>query len=674
MITIRAADLFCGAGGTSTGLLAAADAMGVRVDLLAVNHWPIAIETHGKNHPEVRHLCADVEGVDPRQAVPSGRLHLLVASPECTHHSTARGGRPVCPQKRASAWHVLRWAEHLYIESILIENVPEFRSWGPVGPHGRPLKSKRGETYQAFLAALRSLGYRVEDAVLNAADYGDPTTRRRLFIIARRGNKAIRWPLPTHGRSARVAGRRKWRAAREIIDWSIPGQSIFSRKKQLSAATMKRILAGLERFGGPELRPFLVVLRNNQGGRSIEDPVPTLTTSGANVGIAQPFLLGQQSCAAARSVEDPVPTIATAGAIGMIQPFLVPLYGERDGQDPRTHSVETPVPTIPATGGGKFGVVQPFLVGAGGPVHAGKPQSIDDPVGAVLTRNHRALIEPFLVSAGGPNVDARPVSEPANTVLTRDHMALVEPFVVHVTHGGREHSADAPLPTVTGAHRGELGLVEPFILPQFSEHPPRSVDEPVGAITTTSRGMGLVEPFVVDAAFGRGDDTRRTRGIDEPLGTIPGSNRFAVVEPFILKTEHSKGNGAYIRSTDDPLHAITSAGGHAIVEPFLTEYHGTGSAVPISEPVPTLTTRDRLALVLPVVNGKALDIRFRMLQPHELAAAMGFPRDYVFTGNREQRVKQIGNAVCVNLAAALCAALLRDYAKSETSEPAEACT
>lgn len=250
---IYAADLFCGAGGTSTGLLHACESLGLRLKLLAINHWNLAIETHSANHPYAEHLCESMDSVDPRKAVPGGRLQILIASPECTHHSNARGGRPINDQSRASAWHILRWAEALRIDNILVENVREFQSWGPIGTNGRPLKSRRGETYRAFLQALRSLGYEVQDRILNAADFGDPTTRERLFILARRGRAPISWPVPTH---TAIAGKtlfgktQAWRAAREIIDWSIPGQSIFTRKRPLAPATLARMAVGLQKFGG----------------------------------------------------------------------------------------------------------------------------------------------------------------------------------------------------------------------------------------------------------------------------------------------------------------------------------------------------------------------------------------------------------------------------------------
>ncbi len=196
--TLRAADLFSGAGGTSSGLSAACQSLGLKLDLLAVNHWPIAISSHSKNHELARHLCASLDSVDPRQVVPGGRLDLLIAAPECIFHSRARGGKPINDQLRASPWLILRWLEAIHVEAFLIENVPDFRRWGPLGANGKPLKRRKGETYRAFLTALRALNYTVEDRVLRACDYGDPTIRERLFIIGRRGQKPIRWPEPTH--------------------------------------------------------------------------------------------------------------------------------------------------------------------------------------------------------------------------------------------------------------------------------------------------------------------------------------------------------------------------------------------------------------------------------------------------------------------------------------------
>jgi DNA (cytosine-5)-methyltransferase 1 len=488
---LRAADLFCGAGGASSGFVRACEGLGLTYDLLAINHWPIAVQTHSLNHPGVRHLCEAIERVNPREAVPSGRLDLLLAGPECTHHSTARGGRPVNDQSRATAWHILKWAQELYIATILIENVPEFCTWGPLGANGRPLKSKRGEVYRAFLAALRALGYRVDERVLTAADYGDPTTRKRLFILARRGRLPLRWPAPTHSRTGgnTLFGRTdRWRPARDVIDWSLPSQSIFQRKRPLRPATMARIMAGLERFGGQTLQPFLVILRNHMAGQSVDEPLPTVAAEGGHVALAEPFL---------------VPANHGAGEL-------------------RSRSVDEPVPTL--TG--------------------------------------------------------------------RANQYLVEPFILQQQSGGVARSTHEPLPTITTD--GAQSLVTPYLVPFYGE---------------------------------RQGQAPRTHGVDDPMPVIP----------------------------------ATGDGKFGLVEPFLQKYNSTGGPRSVDQPIDTISTKDRYALVQPVVDGYVLDIHFRMLQPHELSAAMSFPHSYQFAGNRAEQVKQIGNAWAGLTAQALCQSVLMDY-------------
>ncbi len=190
---IEAADLFCGAGGISTGLGMAVDYFGKDLNLVAVNHWERAIETHAANHPLANHFCTGIGELKPSKAVPGGKLDLLVASPECTHHSIARGGKPFDDQGRSSAWHVLHWCQELYVRNIIMENVPEFTNWGPLGENKKPLKSKKGQTFLAFLNALKSLGYSVDWRILTCADYGDATTRKRFFLMANIAPSA-----PTH--------------------------------------------------------------------------------------------------------------------------------------------------------------------------------------------------------------------------------------------------------------------------------------------------------------------------------------------------------------------------------------------------------------------------------------------------------------------------------------------
>lgn len=547
----------------SSGLALACGDQNIDVELTAINHWTRAIETHQRNHPWARHICASAETLDPREVVPGGRLDLMVAAPECRFFSVARGGRPVEDQKRASAWQILRWLELLEVESLLVENVREFADWCPVGRNGLPLKSRKGETYRAWIEAIRSLGYTVEWRVMNAADHGDATSRRRLFVMARRGRRPITWPKPTHSKNGEASGTKRWRAAREIIDWSLEGESIFSRKKPLAEATMRRIIAGLERFGGPELQPFLVILRGTGGARSVDDPAPTVTGGGNHLGLVEP------------------------------EPFVMHL------------------------------------------THGGRERSVDDPL-------------------------------PTVTGANRGELGVVQPFILSQASGGAPRETGQPVPTIPagGAH----ALVQPFILPPLGYHHrggkanrPRSPDEPLQTITRRGGGY-LVEPLIVPFdQRGGGDDLARP--VSDPLGTITTKARHGVAEAFIVPYFGERdGQSPRVHSVDAPLPAPTSHGAGAVVEPYLVEYYSNGSGLTghsINQPVPTITARDRIGLVRPVVNGRTLDIRFRMLQPHELSAAMGFDSGYAFTGTKQEIVRQIGNAVAVHMSRALCRSLLR---------------
>ena len=714
MKKILAADLFCGAGGASTGFIRACDDVGLDYDLLAINHWTTAVKTHALNHPGVRHLCESIERVDPLEQVPGGRLHVLLAGPECTHFSTARGGRPVNPQSRASAWHIAKWAQELYIDTILIENVPEFRTWGPIGADNKPLKSKKGETFKAFLKVLESLGYRVDVKVLNAADYGDPTTRQRMFIMARRGRHAIRWPEPTHSKSGDTTlfgGRKRWTPARQVIDWNVKGKSIFNRKKPLRPATIARIFAGLEKFGGEELKPFLVVLRNNQTAQSIDGPVPTLTTSGANVGLAQPCLIAMEHGGRTLDPDQPLPTITTAkgGAFGVAQPVVMPVTHGADAG--RARSVDEPLPTVTGAHRGEIAVVEPFVISAGG-AKLRTARGTSEPLPTVMGSDRLGVVDAFVLPQHGGGA-LRPVGRPLPTITTDGAIAVVEPCIVQTNERRAERvaSVDDPLRTITAMGGRCFGLAEPFIVPFLGERDGqdprvRSLDDPLQTITTRNPiglaepflPIGLAEPFLVAASHGdnppesgRGNGGRvrsvdepvptvtssgrdygvvepyltkyyatatGAQSVDDPLDTVTTKDRLALVEPFILQQQST---GAP-RSTDDPLPTIATAGKQALVQPFVFANRSHNAPKSIDEPIPPLCTADHIALVQPVINGLALDIHFRMLQPHELAAAMSFPKTYKFTGTREEVVKQIGNSWAGELSKALCQAAVQDFA------------
>lgn len=370
------ADMFCGAGGTSTGVLEAAKKLGKKVRLLAINHWDVAISTHSENHPEMPHYNSDLINIDPLKVVPSGRLRLLVASPECTHFSRARGGKPMSKQSRASVKYVLSWMRALDIENAIIENVPEFMDWGPLhrkcncSVHvddkdaihesrchiGKPVRNRKGEYFHRFIAKLKEIGYNVQWRVLNAADYGDPTTRKRLFIVARKG-KPVHFPEPTHHKNGgdMFGSRPRWRTAREIIDWNIKGESIFNRKKPLAENTLRRIWAGLLKYNG------------------------------------KAFVLGQQSGAAPRDVDQPIPTVASAGAISLIEPFIVQM-----DQGGKVCDIDSPMPTI--TSADAFALAEPFIVEYYG---TGQSSSVDEPMKTITGRDRFGLVEPITLEREG---------------------------------------------------------------------------------------------------------------------------------------------------------------------------------------------------------------------------------------------------------------------------------
>jgi DNA (cytosine-5)-methyltransferase 1 len=653
--------------------------LGIQVDLLAINHWQIAIDTHTASHPWARHMCAAVDHINPRDVVPGGRLQILCASPECTNHSIARGGRPINDQSRATAWHILKWAQELYIDNILIENVREFREWGPIGANGKPLKSRKGETFRAFLEALKSLGYRVDHRILNAADYGDPTTRERLFIIARRGNKEIHWPTPTHSRKGGkdLFGTTKpYRAAREIIDWEVPNPSIFTRKKPLAPTTMARIIAGLQKFN-PQLEPFIVTLRggmkNLASPRSVDEPVGTVSAQGTHLGLCEPFMVNMKGKSTARDIDAPVATQTTQIHQYLCEPFVL---GQQSGAAPR--STDDPLPTVATAGA--ISMIEPFIVQAGGPEGKGRnPQSVSDPLSTVMTQNHAAIVEPFIITAnhgdeGEASRDRRAhsVDDPLKTVTTENSFALVESFVLPLNRAkDQPRGVSDPLRTVT-ATSCDMGLVEPFIVtPTHGDKGGKSdasgrsysIDNPLGVVVTENR-FALAEPVLVKVTHGK-DSDGRPHTLDEPLPTLTTKNGIGMAEAFIVQSDQTGSKSDCVKSLDQPLGTLVTKANMCLAEPYITKYYGTALANGVDEPLDTVTTKDRFGLVQPEFNGYRLDIRFRMLQPHELARAQGFPDDYKFQGTKSDMVKQIGNAVPVGLAKSLITSLLEDYKPKE---------
>lgn len=402
---IKAADLFCGASGTGTAIVEACRELNYEIELTGWNHWDVAIATSQANHPYARHFCAGVDNVNPRDHYREGELDLLWASPECTHHSIARGGKPINDQSRATAFCVTRWAEALRPPIILVENVKEFQTWGPIGSNGRPLKSRKGEIFYSWIRCLESIGYRVEWRVLCAADYGDPTTRERLFIYAVRGKRKIVWPEPTHGEVVlpdMFIQRQRWLSARDyVIDWSLPGKSIYGRKKPLADKTLNRIWAGYEMFG---LEPFTVHMEHQGSVRDINRPIPTITTAkGGAIALSRPFLIHYRNGGSvpAKSIDRPVPAISAGGNhLGLIEPFLIQVnHGngdDKNGDYRRVRSIDRPFATV-AGNRGEWALCQPFITEFYGNSTA---RSIDEPLGTVTTRDRFGLVMPVIKIEG----------------------------------------------------------------------------------------------------------------------------------------------------------------------------------------------------------------------------------------------------------------------------------
>jgi DNA (cytosine-5)-methyltransferase 1 len=442
-------DLFCGAGGLSEAASIALKKLNQPYKLRCLNHWPLAIETHKANHPDAEHFCQDIAAARPIVIVPEGYLDLLIAAPTCTYFSQARGGRPTSDQQRMDPWHIVTWLSELRVKRLLLENVPEVMKWGPVDPrNGRPVKSREGEYFKAWIAAIKALGFKVEWRVPVCADYGDPTTRRRFMLQARSDGKPIEWPAPTHAKDAgKVRGLfapamvRPWRTARECIDWSIRGKSIFNRPLPLSPKTILRIHAGVLKSRWPE--PFLVILRQHMDARSIELPMPTITAGGSHIGLAQPFLIGQLGARRERDIERPIPAVTTIPRIGLVEPFIL---AQSEGSEGRP--VSQPMATIP-----------------GGGAHA--------------------LIAPYYGSGSGQTCTS--VDEPLPAVTTRDRFGLIVP-ITHIDGANRARSLDQPLPTLTTAKRGELAFVTAAFGERAGQAPRvHSLEDPMPTVLAQGR-------------------------------------------------------------------------------------------------------------------------------------------------------------------------------------------
>jgi DNA (cytosine-5)-methyltransferase 1 len=421
-------DIFAGGGGASLGI---SQALGVDVDL-AINHDPAALMMHRANHPNTRHECSDVWEVDPVQATRGRPVGLAWFSPDCRHHSNAKGGKPRSKKIRSLAWVVLQWAAEVRPRVIILENVPEFKDWGPLNKKGRPIKRRKGETFRLWLEQLEDLGYKVQHRLLRACDWGAPTIRRRLFVMARCDGEPIVWPAPTHGPAGELLGLKPYRTAAECIDWSKPCRSIFGRKKPLAKNTLTRIARGIDKYVIHAAEPFIVRCAHGESGRGRwgrgEHPIT-----------------------------EPLPTVTGSKDFALISPTLVQIgYGERDGQAPRVPGLDKPLGTV--VGRGKHALVEAFLLKYfGGVVGA----DVRKPLPTVTAIDHNAIVAAFCTKFYGTNIGSE-MTEPLPTVTGGgQHIGEVFAFMVKYYGTAIGQSCRQPMHTVTGKDR--MGLVIVYI-------------------------------------------------------------------------------------------------------------------------------------------------------------------------------------------------------------------
>lgn len=437
-------DLFAGGGGTSTGIEMA---LGFGPHY-ACNHDPVALAMHAANHPNTIHLSKDVWKLDPLKEVRPGPIGLLWMSPDCRHFSKAKGGAPATASVRDLAWVGVRWAKARKPRIIMLENVEEFVTWGPLLKDGRPNPKRKGETFRKFVRKLEALGYVVEWGEGRACDDGAPTIRNRLCLIARCDGEPIVWPKPTHAApdgldvAAKIA--KPWRTAADIIDWSLPCPSIFMTKEEadeyyrltgirvnrpLAENTMARIAKGVMRYVINNARPFIVPVthQGDQRVHSIDEPIRTITT-------------------------------AKRGELALVSPTLISMgYGERPGQSPRVHDLHKPLTTVVA-GGNKHALVAAFLAQHNGGMVGHKA---DRPLSTLTGRGtQQQLVAASLINLKGSDRRMSPVDEPCPTICAGgQHVAAVEAFLVKYFGTAVGQAVDDPLHTETTKPRFGLVMV-----------------------------------------------------------------------------------------------------------------------------------------------------------------------------------------------------------------------
>ena len=699
-------DSFAGGGGASEGIRLA---LGRDPDI-AINHDAEAIALHAANHPGTKHFIENVWKVDPLKATNGRRVGLMWLSPDCKHFSKAKGGKPVSKKIRGLAWIAVRWAAAVKPRIMVLENVEEFQGWGPVLADGKPCPVRKGKTFRAFVSRLRKHGYNVEWRELRACDFGAPTIRKRLFLIARCDGRPIVWPKPTHGKHAS----QPWRTAAECIDWSLACPSIFTRKKELAENTLKLIARGLKRFVIDSPKPFIVNMAHGGKLEDVDQPISTIATEkGGCRAVVVPFTAGvggRAGQSAERGVDRPAATTTAKADAAVVVPMIVPMTHEN-----RATGVDEPLQTV-TTQGNRFNVVAPMLTSL---THHGgdRNESLEEPMMTVTGahRGEKALVAPILVRPAHGEVDktgkkrgkgCETVEEPLGTVLASGEHAVVAAHITKFRGGATGSAGDEPMPTVTAnsfvkrpGGAAPLGIVGAFLKPRYGEAEgqemrARSLEEPAPTVVPTGNGGDLVAASLIEYHSETTEDGARASSLTVPLPVQDTSNRFGLTAAFLAKhygdtgqrpgsdlaepvgtitaSDHNALVAAHVevmhststgQAADEPLQAICGGANHfAEVRAFMVAYYGNErDGGDLFDPMRTVTPKDRLGLVtVEGVEYAIADIGMRMLTPRELYNAQGFRRDYAidiqFNGKpltKTAQVRMVGNSVCPPMARAL---------------------
>ena len=599
-------DNFAGGGGASTGL---EQALGRPVDI-AINHDPEAIAMHAVNHPHTQHFCESVWEIDPREVTAGRPVALAWFSPDCKHFSKAKGGKPVSKDIRGLAWVALRWAATVRPRVIVVENVEEFKTWGPLAANGRPCPVQSGRTFRSWVNALRRQGYDVQWRELRAFEYGAPTSRKRLFIVARRDGQPIVWPAVSHGRptDARVqAGELDvWKTAADCIDWGIPCPSIFARRKVLVPATHRRIAQGILRFTLNAQRPFVVTC-NHQGpgfrGQDAGEPVRTLTAAhDAHGAVIAQMVRHNHGDKPADAADEPARTVTTQhNHLNVVTAALAPRYGERAGQAPRAQAVTAPLLTVVTGENGSRLVAASLTKIRQGSVGT----AADEPL--------------HTVTAGG--APARPGTGNVHALTA---VQLVRQNGGHCQPQHSPYPVDVPAKTVT-SHGKPHDLVTAQLVQYNGTATAQDVGKPSQALSTVER-FSLTTAQIV-RQFG----TSIGHAADEPARTVT-----------------TQGGGKSLLLTAKAHIGLTEVqlDGAREVYAFLWEHLGAALGAHADHSAQLVTV---------VVDGETYvitDIGMRMLEPRELYRAQGFPEtyriDFSVKGKplpKRAQVKMCGNAV-----------------------------